>query len=292
MSIRICSRDDAGRLLPLLSPKLSRVPPFVAPQEADLGLLWDSGQALSRPVCAGGYSGGELKAAALFGVLPDSSGPRDFGLIRPGDGIIQWFACSDPAAGAKLLDHCRARLPAQTFVCPESGGLSRFGIFGTGMLPVSFTEETVVMLTNGLTVPDSEAWGHQERLWFQTEIRADLPSLEIPPGLAAVRDATGTLASSLRLLDGTDLAGECRISQTTLFGRPYPGHVYIEWLGVGERHRNCGLGGKLLIEQLRWARENGATVCVLTTHSGRPAHRLYRRLGFTGVGAARTYCTS
>jgi len=291
MSIRICSRDDARHLLPLLSPKLSRVPPFVAPREADMESLFDSGRALSRPICAGTFSGGELKAAALFGVLPDASGPRDFGLIGPGDGIIQWFVCSDPAAGTELLNHCRAQLPARTFVCPESGGLSQLGIFNTGMLPVSFTEETVVMMTNGLTIPAGETWGHQERLWFRTEIRADLPSLELPAELAVERKATGTLASSLRVLDGSDIAGECRISQTTLFGRPYPGHVYVEWLGVEERQRNRGLGGKLLIEQMRWARENGATACVLTTHSGRPAHRLYRKLGFTGVGAARTYCT-
>lgn len=290
MAIRTCDRDDAGRLLPLLASKLSCTPPFVAPQEADLGLLFDSGRVLAQPICAGIFAGGELKAAALFGVLPETSGPRDFGLIRPGDGIIQWFVCSGPASGTELLNHCRSQLPARVFVCPDSSGLSPFSVFRTGMLPVSFVEETVVMLTHGLTLPASEAWGPQERLWFRTEIQPDLPELEVPAGLTAVRNATGALASSLKILDGTDVAGECRISQATLFGRPYPGHVYIDWLGVGERYRDRGLGGRLLIEQMRWARENGATVCLLTTHSGRPAHKLYRRLGFAGVGAARTYC--
>jgi GNAT superfamily N-acetyltransferase len=263
----------------------------VAPGVTDLELLFDSGRDLSQPVCAGVFAGGELKAAALFGTLPETASPRDFGLIRPGDGVIQWFVCRDPSSGTELLDHCRSQLPARTFVCPESSGFSPFSVFRTGMLPVSFGEENVVMLTNGLTVPASEAWGPQERLWFRTEIRADLPGLELPPGLTAVRDTTGTLTSSLRILDGADLAGECRISPAMLLGRPCPGHVYIGWLGVGEHYRNGGLGGRLLVEQLRWARENGATVGVLTTHSGRPAHRLYRRLGFAGVGAARTYCT-
>ncbi len=291
MAIRACSQDDTGQFLSLLSPKLSRTPPFLAPTEADLAKLFDGGQSLSEPACAGVFSGGELKAAALFGIWPETSTPRDFGLIRPGDGIIHWFVCNDPAAGTELLNHCRSLLPARVFVCPEFGGLAPFSLFRTGMLPVSFVEETVVMLTNGLTLPASAAWGPQERLWFRTDIRTDLPSLELPSGLTAGRDITGTLASSLKVFAGTDAVGECKISPTTLFGRPYPGRVYVDWLGVEEHRRDCGLGGKLLIEQMRWARENGATACVLTTHAGRPAHRLYRRLGFAGVGAARTYCT-
>ena len=183
MAIRTCDRDDAGRLLPLLAPKLSRTPPFVTPQETDVALLFDSGRALAQTTCAGVFAGGDLKAAALFGVLPETSGPRDFGLIRPGDGIIQWFVCNDPASGTELLNHCRAQLPARVFVCPDSSGLSPLSVFRTGMLPVSFVEETVVMMTNGLTVPVGETWGPQERLWFRTEIRADLPSLEVPAGL-------------------------------------------------------------------------------------------------------------
>lgn len=291
MTIRPCSQDDAGQLLRLLSPKLSRTPPFLAPTEADLARLFDCGRSLSEPTCAGVFSGEELKAAALFGVLPDTAGSRDFGLIRPGDGIIPWFVCNDPAAGTELLNHCRSLLPTRVFVCPESSGLSPFSIFRTGMLPVSFVEETVVMLTNGLTPPVGETWGPQERLWFRAEIRADLPCQEFPPQLTAVREVSGPLASSLKISGHLGLAGECKISQAMLFGQPYPGHVYVDWLGVAAEYRNLGLGEKLLNEQMRWARENGATVCVLTTHAGRPAHRLYRRLGFTGVGAARTYCT-
>ena len=289
MTIRPCDSDDAGKLLPLLSPKLSRTPPFVSPHETDLASLFDSGRSLSHPTCTGMFVGGDLRAAALFGVLPETTAPRDFGLIRPGDGVIQWFACSDPAAGTELLNHCRSQLPARVFVCPESGGLSPLGLFRTGMLPVSFVEETVVMMTNGLTVPAGETWGSQERLWFRTQIHADLSCLEVPPGLATVRETTGPLASSLKVLAGENIVAECRISQATLFGRPHLGHVYVDWLGVGERYRDHGLGAKVLIEQMRWAHENGAAVCLLTTHSGRPAHRLYRRLGFTGVGAARTY---
>ena len=291
MSIRACGRDDLGRLLPLLAPKLARVPPFPAVREADLERLLDGGRLLSDPACAGVFVGGDLRAVALFGVLPEASGPRDFGLIRPGDGIVHWLVCADPAAGTELLNHCRSQLPARVFVCPEFGGLSAFGVFRTGMLPVSFVEETVVMLANGLEVPAGEAWGPQERLWFRAEIRADLPELALPTGLVAERTVSGPLSSSLKILAGGDVAGECRLSQATLLGRPCAATVYVDWLGVAQNHRDRGLGGMLLLEQMRWARDLGAAVCVLTTHSGRPAHRLYRRLGFVGVGAARTYCT-
>jgi GNAT superfamily N-acetyltransferase len=290
MTIRTCGLEDFPALLKLLGGKLSRRYPFQAPRAEDLAVLLPGDDSLPS-VCEGVFVDGELKAAASFGVLPESSGKVEFGIIKSGDGIIDWLVCSDIAAGQSLLEHCLARLPRRTFAFPCSfGAFRRTSLFSSGMLPDCFEEETKLLRMNGFSVPASDSWGPQERICFKLDIPDDIPQQDFPAQFTLSRKVDGPLRSSLEIEDAEhSVAGVCIVAQCSLFGRPFAGHVYICWLMVCEQYRKHGFGAKLLLEQLRWAREEGASVSVLTTHSGRPAHHFYRKLGYSELSLMRSY---
>ncbi len=273
----------------LIAQKISRVYPFAFLRPTDvLHLL-----SLDDPFpseCVGVFVDGELKGAASFGVLPESSGSKDFNIIKPRDGVIRWFVCSDLPAGQALLRHCLGRLPGRVAAFPEFGDFRLLNAFNSGMLPVSFAEETTLFPANGFSIPSSDAWGPQERLCFTLDMPDEIPAQEFPERFTLAHETKGGMESSLRLEGaGHVLAGECRLSQCALFGAPLQEHVYVDWLWVDEAWRSHGFGGRLLLEQLRRARGEGAQTSLLTTHSGRPAHKLYRRLGYSEAAVMRTY---
>ena len=50
---------------------------------------------------------------------------------------------------------------------------------------------------------------------------------------------------------------------------------------VDERHRGKGLGEKILLDLIRWAKNNGVEVVELTTNPKRlAANALYQKVGF------------
>lgn len=282
--------DDWVEALPLFAHKAARAYPFLVP-DADVCSRWGVAADRIRDLSTIGlYASGQLQAAAAFGVFSGET-PADFGLIQPGDGVIAWLTAATEDAAGELLDYCRRQLPARCFACPEFAGFGHFSLFRSGMLPEFFTEETAALVRSGWQIPASEKWGCQERLWFMMKLSSDFPAPELPENCILRREERGELASVLFACDSDQTVGECQVSPAILGGRIYPRHVYIGWLHVADSYRGKGLGGSLLCEQLRWARINGAEVGVLTTHSGRPAHKLYRRLGFSLAGTARAYAT-
>ncbi len=280
---------DEAAVAPLLSAKAGQSYPFWTPTSDAWPAVFAADKRLAAPATWGLYESGQLRAAALCGVYSGSESV-DFGLVRPGDGVVSWLVASSHSTGEKLLAHCLARLPQRCFVCPEFGGLRQLTVFRTGMLPSAFADETAV-LSAKLQTPATDAWGPQERYWLKLDMSDRVAAPVFPQGGELQREAQDELASTLRWHAGGQVVGECRISPATLGGKVYSRHVYVDWLGVDEAQRGKGLGQSLLLEQLRWACAQSATTALLTTHSGRPAHQLYRRLGFAIVGTARTYVT-
>jgi ribosomal protein S18 acetylase RimI-like enzyme len=254
-------------------------------------LLLEPDPLLANTEIIGAFDGTKVMAVAHLGVLAPAAGPRDYGIVRPGDGVVPWFFCATMRAGHALLRHCLDRLPAQVYAYPEFGGLNACFMFKTGTIPACFTEEEIVFKTNGFVLATSTAWGRQERFWMAWDMPGKLEKTSFPDTLRLERKTSSGLSSHVRLLDrgSSQLAGECRISGAETCRRPFPGHVHIDWLGVNEKYRNQSLGRKLLLEQCRWARAHGARTAVLSTHADQPAWHLYNRLGFRGVGLSRSF---
>ncbi len=289
MQIRPLEKKDYKSLAELLNGKLKTVYPFKEADKAAIELFLQDNKTIENAEIAGLFEKETLKGAACFGILPKTGKRADFNLIEPGDGVILWLVCSKTEAGYEILSYALSKLPEKVFAYPEFGSLRVLTLFNTGMLPSTFIKEEIVFRTSAFCIPATEEWGPQERCWFKKEIPANLEPFSAPGGFEIKREIMEGYKSRLKLFDKDILIGECNTSNLKLYGKPYPKHFYIDWLSVNNEHRNHSLGSKLLLEQCLFARKKGATTNLLTTHTGRPAYKLYRKLGYIGMGLSRTF---
>lgn len=308
MVIKPLEKKDNELLLKIYCMKARDIYPAMPADPSQAAFFGSLDPSFINSEFAGIYEKNSLKAAIYFGVLSKESKPRDFNIIKPGDGIISWMLCAEQKAGDKLLKYALKKLKRKVFAFPEDGGgLIKFNIFNNGMLPSVFKMEEAALKKNGFKLPKSKDWGIQERFWFKRDIEKNIKPA-IPKGFKTSREIYGKLSSSLKIFDKKKFnsvcsmgktgrfgkkeraVGECSVGEAKRFGKPYPGHIYINWLFVDKAYRGKALGQYLLLSQLKWAYENGAKVSVLTTHSGAPAHKLYRKLGYKEICLSKTYC--
>jgi ribosomal protein S18 acetylase RimI-like enzyme len=120
---------------------------------------------------------------------------------------------------------------------------------------------------------------------------ADVIALEVdgvPAGFAQL--STGGDVPSLRIvarcavkamgLGGAVAAGWRSLARAAVDLKSADAGIHLVELQVDPDHRNEGLGGRLLAEVERVARERGASTLSLTTQIDNPARRLYERSGF------------
>ena len=98
----------------------------------------------------------------------------------------------------------------------------------------------------------------------------DVPSLKI----------VARCAISAMGLGGALVAGWRSLARAAVDLKSPEGAIHLVELQVDPEHRNEGLGGRLLAEVERIARERGASTLTLTTQIDNPARRLYERSGF------------
>ena len=289
MQLRPLEKKDHDKLAGLLNTNLKNIYPFKEAGAEAIEVFLQDNKTVENAQTAGIFEDNILKGAACFGTLPENGKKADFDIILPGDGIILWLVCSDVTAGYELVSSCLSKLPKTVFAFPEFGSFRTLTLFNTGMLPSIFTKEETVFRSSAFNIPAGEEWGPQERCWFKGEVSGDLPLLSLPEELEIKREAREGYCSRLKLFDKGILIGECNTSNIKLFGKIFPKHFYVDWITVNEEYRKHSLGRKLLLEQCRFAREKGADTCILTTHTGRSAHKFYRKLGYTGTGLSRTF---
>lgn len=290
MEFKTLEKKDHKRLAVLLNNNLKSIYPFKDVDEEAVEVFLQDNKSIENAETVGAFEKGDFRGAACFGILPKAGKKADFDLINPGDGVILWLVCVDVESGYKLLAHCLSKLPEAVFAYPEFGSLRSLSLFNTGMLPSSFTKEETVFRTSAFCIPEGKDWGPQERCWFRWEVPGDLEPLSIPKEFEVKREEGEGYESHIKVFDKGVLIGQCDISNLKLCGRTYPKHFYVTWLWVNEAYRSHSLGRKMMLDQCRVARERGASTNILTTHTGRPAHKLYKKLGWTGVGIARTFC--
>ncbi len=290
MQLRPLEKKDHDKLAGLLNTNLKNIYPFKEAGAEAIEVFLQDNKTVENAQTAGIFEDNILKGAACFGTLPENGKKADFDIILPGDGVILWLVCSDVTAGYELVSHCLSKLPKTVFAFPEFGSLRTLTLFNTGMLPSVFTKEETVFRSSAFNIPAGEEWGPQERCWFRSKVPNNIELLAVPEEFELKREIMEGYRSRLKLFNKGVLIGECNISNLKLFGKTFPGHFYIDWLSVQEKYRSRSFGSKLLLEQCRFAGEKGAVTCILTTHTGQPAHRLYKKLGFIGEGLSRTFC--
>ncbi len=290
MQLRPLEKKDHDKLAGLLNTNLKNIYPFKEAGAEAIEVFLQDNKTVENAQTAGIFEDNILKGAACFGTLPENGKKADFDIILPGDGVILWLVCSDVTAGYELVSHCLSKLPKTVFAFPEFGSLRTLTLFNTGMLPSVFTKEETVFRSSAFNIPSGEEWGPQERCWFRSKVPNNIELLAVPEEFELKREIMEGYRSRLKLFNKGVLIGECNISNLKLFGKTFPGHFYIDWLSVQEKYRSRSFGSKLLLEQCRFAGEKGAVTCILTTHTGQPAHRLYKKLGFIGEGLSRTFC--
>jgi ribosomal protein S18 acetylase RimI-like enzyme len=111
----------------------------------------------------------------------------------------------------------------------------------------------------------------------QLSTGGDVPPLKIVAGTAV--KAMG--------LGGALVAGWRSLARAAVDISPTEEGIHLVELQVDPDHRNQGLGGRLLAEVERVARERGAATLSLTTQIDNPARRLYERSGFRVEGEKR-----
>ena len=290
-SIRPLTASDLNELERLLSLVVAPVHPHLPVA----GLTWEelipAFCGLLEPRAEGIFRDGRLLAAARWGRVPTGEG-RDYGNIRGGDGLIPWLLFDDADAAGSLLGRIADDMPGRLYAFPEGGELRTFLPFGTGMLPVSAEAATSFFQNHGFVLPEGEAWGVQERIFMHLRIPERWEVPDPAEGLRVETSGEGLKRSfKLHLADNTGerVVGESSLAPAVVRGREMPGTVFVCWLGVDETVRGKGLGRFLLAAAIETVRQAGATDILLTTHAGRPAWRLYERMGFVEVDRARSY---
>ena len=98
---------------------------------------------------------------------------------------------------------------------------------------------------------------------------------DVPPLKIVARCAIKAMG-----LGGALVAGWRSLARAAVDLTSPEGAVHLVELQVDPAHRNEGLGGRLLAEVERVARDRGAPTLSLTTQIDNPARRLYERSGF------------
>ena len=244
---------------------------------------------LESPVVRGAFRGRRLLAAIKWGRHAADAPAADSGNLLPGDGVISWLFFDEETAAEALFEEARSVLGSRIYAFPEGGDLGRVTVYGTGMLPLRREHITAFIDRRGFRVPSSETWGPQERICFHLPVpeRIGIPAL--PPGFHA-RFLQEDLPNELLLSaeDGAP-AGKSTMRPARANGNDVARAAFLGWLGVDAPYRDRGMGTLLLSMQIRQARRLGIDDLYLTTHAGRPAWRLYQRIGFREVDRVRSY---
>ena len=236
----------------------------------------------------GAFAAGRLVAAMKWGRRRADAPGADFDNLHPGDGVVFWLFFTDPAGADALLARARTSGAARIYAFPEGGDLARLTLFETGMLSLRRKRAVNYFERSGFVVPAGDAWGPQERIGFRLAIpdRVDVPTL--PPGFRIEVHTTERACRLLLLTESGERIGEANMGPARMNGLDVPRSFFLHWLGVDGAYRDRGFGRMLLLNQIEHARRLGATDLYLTTHSGRPAWKLYQRIGFTEVDRFRS----
>jgi GNAT superfamily N-acetyltransferase len=277
--IRSLLPDDTNAVEQLLNMNATDTYPYGPVTDLQFDeLLATESDWMADCVTLGAFSGTELLAAAKIGRNPVEGEPRDFRNMLPGDGVIDWLLLSDEDAADALLDFAAPTLGERRYAFPEKGGLRPFAPFHTGMLPIQRKPITAFFERRGWEQPVGETWGPQERIAYRYDFAGPVEVPSLPQGLRMKKDTDLEIETN----NGAPV-GASSISNGMLRGEKLLDAVYVGWLGVNEEWRGQGLGRILLTMQLKKAYEMGANRVYLTTHAGKPAWKLYERMGFREV---------
>lgn len=253
------------------------------------GIFGPPDKHMERVTVKGAFANGRLVAAIKYGRSAADAPSADLGNLLPGDGVISWLFFDEEAGADELLAHARPYLGKRIYAFPESGDLARYTVFGTGMLSLGRKRIVNFFERHGFNIPASEAWGPQERICFHLAIpdRSNIPPL--PPTFHAHFQQEGLKTKLLLNAEDGSPIGKSYMGPARVDGRDIPNAVVLGWLGVEGPYRGQGLGQTILLMQIRHARRHGMTDMYLTTHVGRPAWKLYRKVGFREVDRLRSY---
>jgi len=292
-SIEPVTDDQLVQLTGLLNVDIDRVYPFRPVDDiVTRHLLADSCKPLRDVAVLGAFRDNHLCAAAKVGEMPPDADPMDCANVLPGDDVIVWMVFDDDGAADELLRRLMTRLGQRIYAFPDFSGLKWLSAFHTGMLPLGRRRLTSFFESYGFKVPEGETWGPQDRVCYRLALTDAFEVPPLPVNFCWERSGKG-LSYAMKLMHGNGsepkVAGECSMSPAVERGIVRDNAVFISWLGVNSEFRSNGLGGTLLKAMLNVALENGAVEAYLTTHAGRPAWRLYERIGFEKVCRARSY---
>ena len=237
----------------------------------------------------GAFAAGRLVAAMKWGRRRADAPSADFDNLHPGDDVIFWLFFTDPAGAEALLARARTSGAVRIYAFPEGGDLARHTLFETGMLSLRRKRVADFFERSGFTVPAGDAWGPQERIGFRLAIPDRVEVSPPPPGFRIEVHTTERACRLLLLTESGERIGEANMGPARMNGLDVPRSYFLHWLGVAAAYRDRGFGRMILLNQIEHARRLGATDLYLTTHSGRPAWKLYQRIGFTEVDRFRSY---
>ena len=289
---RTLNDADLNELMRLFNTSFADANPYVPLNTLKSEDLLDPAHGdLVNPQIKGVFQDGSLRAAMKWGRAPEEE-TRDFGNLHGGSGVISWLVMEDEEAADTLYQHALPELGDTIYVFPEGGELGTLFPYHTGMLPVTAEHLVKFFEDRGFVIPEGETWGVQERICMQYDVpvRPEVP--ESPAGLELVVKAEG-LSIRLNLVEERDnqkqIVAEAYLAPATIQGSVLEDVAYVSWLGVNESLRGRGIGGFLMQHLIADAAQAGARQLILTTHAGRPAWKLYERLGFFEVSRARSY---
>lgn len=244
---------------------------------------------VENAVLYGAFSNTRLVAAMKWGRRRPDAPVADLGNLLPGDGVIFWLFFTDEAGAEALLAQAISSQVKRLYAFPECGDLARHTLFETGMLSLRRKRLVTFLENHGFGVPTGDAWGPQERIGFHLSLpaRDDIPPL--PPGFHVEFKQTGASLHLLLHSESGALIGESDMGPARMNRVAIPRSFFLHWLGVDGAYRDRGFGRILLLTLLEHARQQGATDLYLTTHAGRPAWKLYQRIGFKEVDRLRSY---
>jgi hypothetical protein len=253
------------------------------------GVFGPLGKPVGKATVQGAFLRGRLVAAMKWERRATDAPVGELGNLLPGDGLISWLFFDDEAGAEELFAQARPILGKRIYAFPEANGLGNYTVFGTGMVSVGRKRITGFLERREFTIPVGKEWGPQERIGYRLAIGEACSIPPLPTGYQTHFQQEGPWTTLvLRTEDGA-VVGTARTSPTRLAGQEVPNAVCLNWLGVEESLRGQGLGTILLQMQIERARQNGKTEMYLTTHSGKPAWKVYEKAGFKEIDRLRSY---
>jgi len=177
-------------------------------------------------------------------------------------------------ARTNLLAHARPSLGKRVYAFPEANGLGKYTVWGTGMLSTSRKRVTAYLECRGFTVPEGEQWGPQERFAYRLRIAGPRAIASLPDGFTVRLEQNGP-ATVIRLLDPAgSVVGTASVGEARAADREMPNAVYMGWLGIDQSFaERVSYDSPSDADRARSTERQDDMF--LTTHSGRPAWKVY-----------------